>query len=749
MRSFTIYTANVTGSSTNCLYPHAMTVDSEEALITATSKDHVAARYTNNYRSRENFECSDVIPLDCDNDHSENPEDWMTPYKLSQLIPGVGFAATFSKSHNKQKGNKSPRPRFHVFFPVEMICDEEKYTKLKQQIAYEFPFFDANAMDSARFLFGFESDGVIYQGDQTIVDFLENDPFADLDAQTEQIVQGQRNAVMSHIAGRLMKRYGNTEEAHNIFLEQAERCNPPLDEEELDHIWNSAAKFGKKVAGQKGYIPPEVFNSVCVLKPADFTDLGQVEILVREYGRNLRYSTATGFLVYNGSYWEEDDPGAQRLIQELTDRQLEEAQAEKQKATLELVKNGAMDLLVTQGAKKAAPLFNKKQRIAYERFQQADLYEKFVLKRRDSKYISSVFKECRTKITVDSKLLDSLEFLLNTPSRTYDLRRGLSSPLDHSSGHLICKQTAVDPSNEGAEIWQQALNTFFQNDQELIDYVQKIVGLSAIGKVYVEALIIAYGEGRNGKSTFWNVISRTLGSYSGNMSADVLTIGWRRNVKPEMAEARGKRLLIAAELEEGMRLSTSNVKQLCSTDDIYAEKKYKDPFSYTPTHTLVLYTNHLPRVGSLDKGTWRRLIVIPFNAVIDGSSDIKNYADYLYEKAGGAILSWIIEGARKVIACGYRIEPPTKVADAIRNYRESSDWFSAFLEDCCEVDPSYVEKSGQVYDEYRNHSVRRNEHVRNCADFYQALDSAGFERFRNKKGRYIRGLRLKSEFDSE
>ncbi len=182
-----------------------------------------------------------------------------------------------------------------------MICDEEKYTKLKQQIAYEFPFFDANALDSARFLFGFESDGVIYQGDHTIVDFLENDPFADLDAQTEQIVQGQRNVVMSHIAGRLMKRYGNTEEVHNIFLEQAERCNPPLDEEELDHIWNSAAKFGKKVAGQKGYIPPEVFNSVCVLKPADFTDLGQVEILVREYGRNLRYSTATGRLYSTGS----------------------------------------------------------------------------------------------------------------------------------------------------------------------------------------------------------------------------------------------------------------------------------------------------------------------------------------------------------------------------------------------------------------------------------------------------------------
>ena len=39
-----------------------------------------------------------------------------------------------------------------------------------------------------------------------------------------------------------------------------------------------------------------------------------------------------------------------------------------------------------------------------------------------------------------------------------------------------------------------------------MEYVQETVGLAAIGKVYEEALIIAYGEGRNGKSTFWNAI---------------------------------------------------------------------------------------------------------------------------------------------------------------------------------------------------------------------------------------------------
>ncbi len=143
------------------------------------------------------------------------------------------------------------------------------------------------------------------------------------------------------------------------------------------------------------------------------------------------------------------------------------------------------------------------------------------------------------------------------------------------------------------------------------------------------------------------MLARTLGSYSGSISADALTVGCKRNVKPEMAELKGKRLVIAAELEEGVRLNTSIVKQLCSTDEITAEKKYKDPFKFTPTHTIVLYTNHLPRVGANDDGTWRRLIVIPFGAKIHGKSDIKNYADYLYETQVERFCPGLLRALRK------------------------------------------------------------------------------------------------------
>ena len=195
-----------------------------------------------------------------------------------------------------------------------------------------------------------------------------------------------------------------------------------------------------------------------------------------------------------------------------------------------------------------------------------------------------------------------------------------------------------------------------------------------------------------------------------------------------------------------MRLNTSTVKQLCSTDEIYAEKKYKDPFSYVPSHTLVLYTNHLPKVGAIDAGTWRRLIVIPFNAKIEGRSDVKNYADYLYDRAGGAILSWIIEGAKRVIDKDYRISRPQVVTDAIARYRENNDWLAHFLGECCETDGRYTEKSGELYNAYRSYCTQVGEYIRSTTDFYTALESAGFERRKTRSGIMVFGLRLKSDF---
>ena len=741
----TIYSANCVGNAANTIYPNKAEIENKEDMMAVISRDHVCGEFKNCHRSIDDFLSSDVEVMDCDNEHSDNPEDWIMSEKYEELFPDVSYILVPSRNDGKVKGKRSARPRHHIYFPHSKIISADEVAGIKTRLQEYAPFFDDNALDAARFIFGCNpSDIVWHEGSRDIDEFLDEMDFAEYDQSTQSIGEGSRNSTMSHIAGRLIKRYGNTEKAHDIYLEKAQLCSPPLEDSELALIWSSAVKFGKKVQAQVGYVSPEDFNKGFSLNPDDYSDIGQAKVLSREYAGELAFTDSTDYMRYDGTHWAESKQLAVGACEEFLDEQLKEATVAVEKAKKMLLDAGVDKEAVMAGGKALEKVIDESSEKAFKEFMMASKYYAFVMKRRDMKFVTSALQAAKPMLLKKITDFDSQEFLLNTPSATYDLWDGSSK--EHAAEDLITKITAVSPGTDGMDLWLDALDSFFCSNKELIEYVQQIVGLSAIGKVYVEALVIAYGEGSNGKSTFWNTIARVLGTYSGTISADALTVGCKRNVKPEMAELKGKRLVIAAELEEGMRLNTSIVKQLCSTDEVTAEKKYKDPFKYVPTHTLVLYTNHLPKVGANDDGIWRRLIVIPFNAKITGSSDRKNYADFLYEKAGGAVLSWIIDGAEKAIKNKYKLKTPKVVEAAINKYRENNDWLSAFAEECCEVDITYTQKSGEFYQEYRSYCARTGEYTRSTTDFYAALENAGFERKKTKAGIIVRGIRLKSDF---
>lgn len=749
--TFNLSMANCTGNPKNKSYPNKTVITKSDDLKTAAAFDHVCGTFKNDLRSVANFESSDCIVMDCDNDHSDNPADWIPPEKLTELFPDVNLVVVSSRNNMKSKGTKSARPRFHVYFPIRSTTDAAAYSELKKRIHKTANFFDGNALDAARFIYGNSNAEVLWvEGIFNIDDFLDTQDeqdFSDFDESTRAITEGSRNNIMSRFAGRVIMRFGNTDKARELFDQKAAKCDPPLDDEELETIWNSAVKFGKKVSSDPNYIPPDKFGELS-LKPADYSDIGQAKVLAREYANELVYTDGSDYMRYDGTRWVESKQLAVGAVEEFLDLQLQDANNAVQMAITALVKSGVAKDAVISGGKALEKVIDGKSEQAFKEYMAAMSYRNFVMKRRDMKYIISALQAAKPMLLRDIREFDTQEFLLNTPVGTYDLRKGLDGLESHSADNWLTKVTAVAPSEENKELWENAINEFFCGDSELVDYVQMIVGLAAIGKVYMEALIISYGQGSNGKSTFWNTIARVLGTYSGTISADALTVGCKRNVKPEMAELKGKRLVIAAELEEGVRLNTSVVKQLCSTDEVGAEKKYKDPFKYTPTHTLVLYTNHLPRVGASDEGTWR-LIVIPFNATIKGKADIKNYSDYLFNKAGGAVLLWIIEGAKKTIESDFHLPLPKCVEDAIGQYRESSDWLSVFIDECCEVDPSHTQKSGEFYQEYRAFCMRTGEFARSTSDFYAALELAGYEKHKSRTGAMVYGIRVKSVFSDQ
>jgi len=427
---------------------------------------------------------------------------------------------------------------------------------------------------------------------------------------------------------------------------------------------------------------------------SDYSDVAVADAFAYHYGSITRYSSSLGWLVWDGRRWENNDLKAQGLEVAFTD-------------------------IIRQQALRSGD----------------SEYIKFATRMRGFSRVQGVLGIAKSHLEINNNLLDSNPCDLNTPAGIVDLKTGQIRP--HDPNVHCTKITAVSPSNQRSELFEKFLYDITCGDSELMRYIQCVAGMALLGKVYSEVLIIAHGGGHNGKSTLFNTLYEILGDYSGKIPAEALTTR-AKNPKNDMAELFGKRLVIASETEEGNRLSTAMLKQIASTDPLTAEKKYHDPFVFTPTHSLILYTNYLPKIGSDDLGTWRRLVPVPFNAKI--AKPQLDLAERLLNEAGGAILRWCIEGAMMFIANKYRLPACAAVEAAKNEYKSENDWLSQFLEECCTVGQGQAESGSKMYEAYSEWCVKSGEYKRCNNDFGRALAARGFERKRGSRGNSWHGI---------
>lgn len=530
---------------------------------------------------------------------------------------------------------------------------------------------------------------------------------------------GRNGALFKHSALLLKSGYTPTEVKSILYYINQYAFAEPLSEEEMQKITRKDAleNYIERTTAADDFGNP--------LKPKNQNDVGMAELFVSEYKGEMRYNSSTGWLVWNGKKWEISDLKAEQKYVEFIKRVLELA-----KKDVHVAYDTIGDMALEEGVKKA-------QSNGEKAVKEALAYFKFINKMCDGGKIKAVLSLAKSMLEVPIHALDFNPFELNTPCGVVDLKTGVV--YQHRPESFCTKMTKVSATMDGMQMWEECLDLVSQKDAEFKKYLQVCAGAIAIGKVYHEALIIAFGDGANGKSTVFNTIYEVLGDYAGKIPAESLTTK-ARNTKVDLAELLGKRFVLASETEEGQRLSTSMLKQIASVDTITGEKKYHDPFTFTPTHTTVLYTNHLPRVGSNDKGTWRRLIVAPFNANIINPKT--NYGEELLAKASGAVLKWIIDGAKMFIDGGFIIPHCSKVDDAIGKYREENDWLSHFLAECCIVGELENVGGGVLYKAYRAWAAESGEYVRSNRDFADGLRSAGFALKKQKNGNVWNGLSL-------
>lgn len=201
------------------------------------------------------------------------------------------------------------------------------------------------------------------------------------------------------------------------------------------------------------------------------------------------YTTTAGWLVWDGKRWDEDDLKAAALAMQLTDVMLAEA--------LTAVR------LAGDALTEAKVLQNKDaEEKAKKLVKQAESYRKHALVSRQKNRIYAMLSLAQSLLSVSSEKLDADPYALNTPGGIVDLRTGAILP--HDPNKLCTKITKNTPGMKGYAIWAEHLDMISCGDKKLAGFLQQVAGMTAIGRVFEENLLIGIGDGKNGKSAHFN-----------------------------------------------------------------------------------------------------------------------------------------------------------------------------------------------------------------------------------------------------
>ena len=335
---------------------------------------------------------------------------------------------------------------------------------------------------------------------------------------------------------------------------------------------------------------------------------------------------------------------------------------------------------------------------------------------------------------------DSDPFMLGTPGGVVDLRSG-NWRCRLQSDYLL-KSTSVDPGpdDEKPPQWLSFLDKVLGGDQEKIEFIQRLLGYGLTGSTKEHRLFLAYGTGRNGKSTLFNTFCRILSNdYSRTISPKVLLNKNTEQHSTDLAYLKGARFARASELPQGKTWDEVLIKQITGGDPLTARYMRQDNFTFEPQCTLLVDANNVPNLKSVDEAIRRRICVIPFNVTITPDQEDKDLNAKLMSEAG-AILRWAIQGAVKWQRSGLQI--PQSIAEQSANYFEEQDLLARFIADCLTVDPDAKVSNEVLRSEFFRWSQEQGVPAWSTRVISDEMLKHGYSGYKSNNRRGFRGLKL-------
>lgn len=711
-----IYRSNVYQNPKNVFYEMEFEIKSIEDLRIATRYDYVPWKMAGKRCLENAIEC-DFIYHEYDNNHSDDPSEWVTIEKAkSELYKGIEAYYLTSRNHNKEKEGKAPRPKFRVFMPCKKIISVEKYDQYKEYFRAWFPLCDHNALDAARFFLGFDSPEIEYVTGISILEWasarleIENGPSLKDDYSEKiyvepegEIPAGSRNSELKKYAGHIKydfldKTIDELFEALNAWNKK--HCNPEIPEKEirntvLKSTWKEIRKARKVRAAER-----EEKGTTYTLD-----DIGDAEFLRDTLSKVYKWCDHKGcWMYFKDGVWLDDG-----------------------------------DLIFIEEVLKNFELRKKEIHLIKE-VEAKEEFFKHLGSLRFYKNYERVIKAARSKMPVYMKQFNKDSYLLNCKNGTLNLKT--FDFYEHRPEELHSKICEVEyqQKEKTPKIFLDFIETTFEGDQELINYVQKMLGFTLTGDVSRQEFYIFHGDGGNGKSQLIATLQHIMGEYAYDVAAKRIMESKNNNNDTYLAQLRGIRALFCSEGGERARLDIALVKQLTDENASFnVAQKYEKPQQFKLSLHPFLITNPLPKIDENQDATWRRIRLIPFTHKVPPEKRVLNFAAKMLAAGTSGIFNWYLEGLKKYYSEG--LDAPEKVLAVTSKYKERSDEVQIFIDECCEVGKDFTVSTNNLLNAYKRWSGNKYLVART---FSPRIEEKGFAKVRAGKDREMSfaGLRL-------
>ena len=280
---------------------------------------------------------------------------------------------------------------------------------------------------------------------------------------------------------------------------------------------------------------------------------------------------------------------------------------------------------------------------------------------------TEIIKALAREVPIRPKTID--KDLITVKNGVVALKRMKLLPFSHKYVFDTTIDTAYNPNIKEPNIngWtpSQWLDDLACGNEQIKLLLLQVIADAVNGNYSRRKAILLYGNGSNGKGTFQALIENIVGLQN-CANLKINQFGERF----ALSQLIGKTVVIGDDLGAGIYIDDSGAfNSVITNDAVLIEFKGQQMFSARLYCTVIQSTNEMPKMRNRSDGTYRRLIIVPFNAKFQGDGDNWKIKDEYINRDD--VKEWFLQEALKLKFDKF-IEPDIS-KDLLEQYKQEND----------------------------------------------------------------------------